>query len=472
MHRRAALGNLLVLAAIGSAAPAFADTVVLTPVIPERGVSSDAVGDLFSLFSSEMEFMGTVDEIIEIRVRPPALNARCLDSSRCLATLAKEAGGDALLTGRVESSGDNYVLDLVYFAEGSIQRRKSFTVPKAPTPLVNAITPVLAEMLTGVSPEEEKKESQMAGVSFADDDDDFAFGEPEPAPAAPAPAPAPASTTRTRNERIVAPPPPPDPEPEVEDFDDFDPDAFDLSMGDPSEIQFGEVDDDELMAGPTYLDDEDEFDDPAPPPPRTSTRTRDIAPPPPRRLDLDGDEPQRTRTSRDTRSKAQREAPQGFEFRRVYLTAKGGLSRYGIFTFGTVGAEIAVRASGGLTIAAGIQTYIVQREVDTQGTVETNFIFPANLGLLYRFKEGRFQPYMGADFVFTQLLRDAQTGQNSFAFGGRVRAGFDYFFSPQVGLNVDLGLGVLAGEQWPTVDAQLRPIGLYPTGTAGLTFAF
>ncbi len=460
MNLRAALGPVLLAATLVVPQDARADRVVLSPLIPDRTVKAEEVADLFALFSSEMEFMPDVDEILEVNPRPPSLNTRCLESSRCLGAIIGEAGGETMLTGTVEKLGSDYVLELVYAEGSSIARRITYTVPTAPTPLVNAITPVLVEMLTGVSPQQEKAEAQMTGVSFDEDDDDFAFSASAPAPE---PTPEPTYGARARDERIVAPPPPePEPEPVVED--EFDPAAFDLGVGTIDDISFGEVSADEVevvAAQPRSVRDyaEDEYYDEEPV----------------QRLDLDDPETSSSRSAdrgSSTRSTKKKSTPDGFDYKRVYITAKGGMSLYGIFTFGSAGAEIAVRVTNGLTIAVGAQAYIVRRAVDTQGTIDTNFIFPINIGLLYRIKEGKFQPYVGADAVFSQLLRDQSTGKNYFAAGGRVRGGFDYFFVPQVGINLDIGLGVLAGEKWKEVDSRLNPIGFYPTGTVGFTFAF
>jgi len=466
MHLRRVLGNLLVLAAVVAPLDARADRVVLAPLIPVKGVDGEELENLFALFSSELEFMAGVDEIIEINPRPPSLTTRCLQSSRCLGEIVRENSGETMLAGTVEALGSDYVLDLSYFKDGRIARTRTYTVPQAPTPLVNAITPVLVEVITGTSPVQEKKEAEMVGVSFDEGGDDFDFSGGEPAP-----APEPSYGARSRDERIVAPPPPepepvyePEPEPVVDDG--FDPDAFDLGVASPDEISFGSVSEEEIQ-NPPPREREPAYVDPY--------EERDEYYEESRRVDLDEPDDRRSRgreASRSTASSTKKAPPEGFDYRRVYLTAKGGLSRYGIFTFGTAGAEIGVRATGGLTIVVGAQAYIVRRAVDAQGTVQTNFIFPINAGLLYRIKPGKFQPYAGIDVVFSQLLRDATTGKNFFAFGGRARLGFDYFFIPQVGLNVDIGLGVLAGDKWADVDSRLPTLGFYPTGTVGFSFAF
>lgn len=468
MHLRRVLGNLLVLAAAAAPLDAWADRVVLAPLIPIKGVDNEEVANLFALFSSELEFMAGVDEIIEVEPRPPSLTTRCLESSRCLGEIVRESGGETMIAGTVEALGSDYILNITYYADGRIARAKTYTVPQAPTPLVGAITPVLAEVVTGVSPVQEKKQAEMVGVSFSEGDDDFAFSGSDPAPAR---EPEPSYGARSRDERIVAPPPPPppprEPDPLPEEEDDFDPAAFELGVASPEEISFGSVSTTEMssperepepvrVADP-YDDEEEEY---------YASRRADLDDPEPRR------EPSRSTPSRSTSSNTRKAAPEGYEFRRVYLTAKGGMSRYGIFTFGSAGAEIGVRATGGLEIVIGAQAYIVRRAVDTQGTIQTNFIFPINAGLLYRIKDGRFQPYAGLDVVFSQLLRDATTGKNYFAFGGRARLGFDYFFVPQVGINLDIGLGVLGGDKWQAVDSRLPTLGFYPTGTVGFSFAF
>lgn len=465
MHPRRLLRNLFLAGTLVLPAEALAERVVLSPLIPVRGVNADQVRDLYGLFTAELEFNPSVDELIELSPRPPALTAACLDSSRCLRTLVSDAGGDTMVTGTVEGLGPDYILDLLYFsvAEGRTVRRKTWTVPQDAGAMVDRITPILVELFTGTSPQQARADSTMAGVDFGEEDD-FAFAPAAPVAAAPPPEPA----VREVNRPIAPPPQPPPPrQPPPAQDDLFS--VGDVSFG-PEDITFG----DEPVTYPAEQ---------PPPPPRYDPYDDPLEDEPVRdpyyddRRDLDAPDDRRTaRTppSSSTRSSTRKASPEGYEYKRAYLTVRGGMSRYGLFTFGNVGAEIMVRAVSGLTLGAGIQVNIVRRQIDTAGTVATNFIFPANVGLLYRFKDGRFQPYAGADVLFAQLLRQqTETGPRSyFTFGARVRGGFDYYITPNFGINLDIGLGFLSGEQWPLVDVRQPQIGFYPQGTAGLVFAF
>jgi hypothetical protein len=446
--------TLVALSTLLLSGPAWAGVVGLTPFVAGKGVSEETVMDLFSLVSSELEFMEGVDEVIEIEPAPPALDLGCLDSTNCLGAIAYDVEADHLVAGGVEKLGNNLLLDILYY-DGSVNRvlrRKTFELPDRATELVDAITPVLVETVTGRSPTAEK-EAEMDDVSFDAPPPDLDTPE-EPPPA------------------VVEDPPP---------AEDFDPSAISFGSS-PDDISFGagEVayveDESDPDPDPEYEDEEPDDDDRIrPPPPREERRPRPSF-----------EEP----SSRSTKS---REEGPNKDFRRVHISVRGGYTNYGVFHFVTGGAELKVHTVSGLYVTLGVDAHIVRREKapqlvasegcsvavdDTGRCVEPGFIFPLNGGILYHFKGGKFQPYLGADMIAAQYFREPDDlengirGRNKWTFGARARLGADILVTNNFGFNLDVALGFWLGEDWPQVDPRLRQIGFAPHVGAGLVFAF
>ncbi len=191
-------------------ASAWADTVVLAPPIAGKGVTAQQVQDLFGLMSSELEFMPGIDEVAELDPAPPSLTSTCLDSERCLASLAKGAGGNTLIAGEVSKVGSELIAEMIYFdaTTGTVLRRAEWTLTPEPAALVEQVPAHLRALVTGQTAAEKKADQAMDGVSFGDEEEeDIAFEEPKPPPPPP-PAPAPRPVSKP-----VAPPPPPPPSP-------------------------------------------------------------------------------------------------------------------------------------------------------------------------------------------------------------------------------------------------------------------
>lgn len=469
---------------LGAAPEAHADAVAIAPPIALKGVDEERVFDVFSLISSELEFMAGVDEVIEIDPMPPALDVSCLDSTRCLGAITSEAEGDVLLAGTLEELGSDLVLDLAYYdvRVNRVLRRKSYTLPSDPSGLIDAITPVLVEALTGQTPAQERAQEDLTGVGFDDDlaSDDLGFEPSRTGTRPPATTPPPSRSTGTARavDQAITPPPMPTPTQEPEEFD-------------PSAISFGSSAED-ISFGSSAED--ITFDEPAPPPRREEPAPRDEDPYEDTYVDRYEEEPldlererqsanfdrdrSRAELDRPTRSSTTKQDTSTDDWRRVHIAVRGGFLKYGLFNFGDVSGEIQVRTVGGLFIAAGADLAIVRRAqpqsvIDDGGPpVVTNFIVPAHFGLLYRFKPGKFQPYVGADAILAQYYRDPETGRGAIAFGARARGGFDYLFSRNFGINLDLALGFWLGDQWPQVDQRLPTLGFLPYVGGGFVFAF
>jgi hypothetical protein len=507
------LRNLLPLTLL-LAGQAHAGAVLLAPLLVGKGAVPDKAADITSLMASELEFMAGIDEVIELSPAPAQLTSSCLDSTACLGSLAEANNADAMVAGILERSGTDYVIDVLYYETevNRVLRRKRFMISSEASSLLDQVSPIMVEMVTGATPKATQAQSQMQDVEFDDLSDDDA------PPPEPPPEPPPVRTTT---------PPPPAPVEET-----FDPNAFSFGA-DPNAITFGDAastitfGDDEDVPPPepppvaSYRDDEDEDDIPVTPTRRYEDEEEDDEPAEPIRRD---DPPARTSTaSSSSRSSSTTKRSKGDldELRRVSLAARGGYANYGAvpketnpesprydaaftgFHFATIGAEVGVRLVSGLTFMVGVDVNMVRRALPPDQVpegakpFETNYIFPVNAGLIYKINLGRVRPYIGADAVFshirtacldvevgacedladpelaTTLVRDVDyVVRQNWAVGGRGRLGLDVMVNPHVGFNVDAALGYWSSRDWPNVDPRQPTGGFYPKISGGMTFAF
>ncbi|MEQ1572577.1 MAG: hypothetical protein ABMA64_43555, partial [Myxococcota bacterium] len=143
----------LVLCSAGAAAlfapgVALAGKVVLTPMLTDASVTPKQRLAVHQLIASELDFSPEVEGVVELDAAPPTLDDTCLGNPRCLGSIASANGGQNVVTGKMSTSGSNFVLDVVYYDGAKIARRKTFTVAQDPTELANAMTPIVREVLT------------------------------------------------------------------------------------------------------------------------------------------------------------------------------------------------------------------------------------------------------------------------------------------------------------------------------------
>ena len=478
---------------------AYADAIALTPLLKDRKVDAERVQDLFSLMSSELEFMEGVDEVIEVDV-PPSLTTSCLDSTRCLGAITRDNKADTLLTGFIEEAGDRLLVDLVYYDLGDnrVVRRKTYDLSAEPAQMIDGMTPMLVETLTGVSPLKEREEAKLTDVDFDADlstdepdffDDRGATIQPAPVPDEPARV-----TARSVDRTITAPPMPDAPAEEDEAFDpsaiSFGSSADDISFGDASDEIVYEPEPEPVAPAPA----------PREPEPRYVREELDPYDPDVMEMEEDDLDLDRSRSDSSTRSSTRRDKKAGSdEWRRVHIQLKGGYTNFGVFNFGTVDLEAKVRLYDGLFLGVGISPHFVQRceqltendrtvgrppDTATCGAdnlvVNTNTFFPINAGIVYHFKAGKFQPYLGIDGQFAQVTAievpatETTPGRTEryFTGGARVRAGFDVFFTRNFGLNLDAALGFWTGEGWRVVDPRNPDLGFVPHISGGVVIGF
>lgn len=499
--------HVIALLALAMPLQAHADAVALTPLLKDRKVPTERVQDIFSLMSSELEFMQGVDEVIEIDPPPPSLIPSCLDSTRCLGAITRDSKADTLLTGAIEMVGDRLLVDMLYYdvRTNKVVRRNTFDLSAQPAELVDGMTPMLVEILTGVSPVQEREASEMTDVDFGADlaGEDMGFYEEPTRTIQPAPVPAEpsrAGSTRAVSRTITAPPVPPEPEPED---DGFNPDDF--SFGSSAEdISFGDSSADITYTPPPAQPVREAPPAPAPRQPTYEEERLDRYDPDVIEMELAEDadlDRGQSRTASSTRSTTQRnnKSNDSDEWRRLHIQVKGGYTNYGVFNFGTVELEAKVRVSGGLFVHLGGGLNFVRRCVpfdpneagrefitpdpvcgDPSLDVTTDFIVPVQLGMLYHFKPGKFQPYVGVDGQFAQIYVESVFDEDDqlidqipyFTGGARFRAGFDVFFTRNFGLNLDAALGFWMGDGWRLIDPRNPSIGFMPHISGGILVGF
>lgn len=512
--------SLALLLSLGPASVAHAGTIVLVPFLPDATVTPKQQAGLFQLIASELDFSPGVDGVVEVKAVPAGLNDACLGNPGCLAGITQQAGGNQMLAGRMGATGANLVLDLVFFDGRAVAKRKQFQVPADAAGMANAMTPIIQEMINGKSAPEPAKAPVVAAMP--DLDDGPAIGGPAmPAPVVAAPMPAP----MPMNYPPPAPPPPaplpppvavamPIPAPVAAPVIDpsqisFKTSASDLSVDQiNSMIRFGGppaggVPAPAPVAMPTMMPAPQPFAAPAPPPPppapptRTNNtrideeeaelddfgRTGGI-------VDLDDDgrggrggsgAPSRSGSSGPSRSGPTRSGPSsgsaGSELgHTLQFTGRGGFSKYYGFNFVTGGGEFGVAAAGGLHVVGGFEVFAVRRilppdiAAETRIYAEWNMIYPANVGLIYKFPVGIAQPYIGADTIFVQYYKD-EVGSD-WAGGARARAGVDLMFVRNFGFNVNVAAGGWYGQNWPLIEQGTGAGGFLPQVSGGTVLAF
>jgi hypothetical protein len=456
----------VVLLALVAPVPAFAGTLVLSPMLADEGVELRDRLAVHELIASELDFAPEVGAVAALGTRPPTLDAACLDSVKCLSRIAQANGGDRLLAGRMRLHDDGFELDLVLL-DGAALRKQHALVPSDSTALAAAITP-LVHALLGT----EKKPA------------------PPPPPPPPVVAVAPlaaAAPAIAEAQEIAAAQPPaaaPASDADVAELIQFGGSAGDVSAAEINElIQFAPppevvaVTADSAvpaaaaaitvaveatapdgipagMAGPIAVV---PVESPAKP-------TKEPPPPKPIKDPKPEKEPRVANTA-----DANAAAP-------FQITGRAGYSRYYTFDFTTAGGEVGVRLIEGLRAIGGVEMYAVNRELTPEEQVETglasewNFIFPMNVGLVYEFKFGMFEPYVGADMIVVRYYKD-EVGAD-WAGGARMRAGADLMVSDHVGINLNLAAGFWTGQNWIYIQEGLRETGFLPQVSGGMVVAF
>jgi len=449
---------LLALSLLAVPGLAMAETIAVAPLVP-RGVDADTVSDVTSIMGSELDFMDGVEEAILMEKRPSSLNSSCLSSTSCLQRITSEVRADTLLTGSLSKSGGDYVMNLVYFNSNDRQivRKREFRVEASASGMIDAMTPIVKEMLTGVSKQDEQREESLATSSF-EEEEDFQFASASTA--TPIARPQPQTIARP-----TPPPPPPAPEPAE---DEFDPSAFSFaSAADEmsaeeisSAIQFAPAEEPEPEPTPVVarstvaVDELDSLDAPARPATKTDSRRKS-----------------KYSTGSTATTSRRNGSPKEWGFGVANIRLGGGYSNYAPMNFAAIAGEVSFRVVKGLHLGIGANALLTQRPA-TVGSPDTStqVLVPFHFAILYRFDTGRVRPYIGAQGQWGVLSRAPDTNNIMWTYGAQGRTGLDILIVKQFGINIDVGLGVLAGSFWPAVDAEAQSLNFYPTATAGFVF--
>jgi hypothetical protein len=200
--------------------------------------------------------------------------------------------------------------------------------------------------------------------------------------------------------------------------------------------------------------------------------------------DVEDEEEDRPRSSRarlDEEDEPIRRAGNSDASARFGVAARGGYARYGSLDFITYGAELDIPVASRVVLLLGVEGASTNRNyTDEERAViataagilpeqvqDWNAILPINFGIVYKVPTTAIQPYIGVDG-----LAVAYTATPDFAFGGRLRGGCDFMLSDNFGFNLDVGLGVLSGEQFDLIQAGLADTGFYPEVSGGTVLSF
>lgn len=158
---------------------AAASEVVLPPLVPRGATTVQQVANITQLMSSEMDFMGEVDRVIELQKAPPGYNSACVDSASCLTRVGRDAGGDYVVAGTLRTTDATVYMDLVYYdaSRGRYIRRKSFELDNQPEIIADNMDDVVKELITGEAPKVDDALADDFDLLNFDDDLDLGFDE-------------------------------------------------------------------------------------------------------------------------------------------------------------------------------------------------------------------------------------------------------------------------------------------------------
>jgi hypothetical protein len=204
------------------------------------------------------------------------------------------------------------------------------------------------------------------------------------------------------------------------------------------------------------------------------------------RRSADDDEEEEETARRTSRSKAEIDEPSRSvrdddEQAKFGVVARGGYARYGSLDFVTYGAELDIPVASRVVLLLGVEGASTNRNytdeeraviaagarIQPEQVQDWNAILPINFGVVYKVPTSAIQPYVGIDG-----LAVAYTSKPDFAFGARLRGGCDFMVSENFGFNLDVGLGVLSGEQFELIQAGLANTGFYPEVSGGTVLSF
>ncbi len=164
--------------------------------------------------------------------------------------------------------------------------------------------------------------------------------------------------------------------------------------------------------------------------------------------------------------------------RRVAVIARVGTSGYQDLQFLTYGGELAFAVGDAARIHTGLEAFSVKRQFDADqceidpdiegqvmGCTRWNTILPFHVGARYQRSDIMVRPYFGGDVTLTPYTEDFK-----FAVGFRGRGGVDFVPTEVFGLNLNVGVGLLHGNEFESIQRGLSNTGLLWQVSAGTVF--
>lgn len=419
---------LLPLAAAALAVPGVAlARDVLVPPLLDTGSPADLRATVHGALAQELDFANEVDRVVAPGpVR--AMSRECYQSPACLAVLGEKVEVDTVVVGAFAAAGQGARLELQLVDVGSksVTRRVNADLPASADGIADGLGPLVVLLMTGERADEDERRLEDRPRDDALSEEELA-AIPDPPPGSEGPA--------------------------------LDLDTMALGEQDVSDVVPGDrgVSGDTAEAAP---DDDPDDDAPAAPGSGDTAGTADTA--------------KAATSSAANLPVADDEAP------LVQLTVRGGYARFQTLGFATYGGEISVRLPGlPLRILAGVAGWSayrvvpeVLREPDGPEAIWDTLV-PIKLGAAWSFPVNDLvHPYVGLEGVAALLYNDADTGVASWTLGGRARGGLDLGFTPNVGLNLDLAVGVWASDAWQQIEPDLLGTSVLLEGSAGVYVAF
>ena len=442
---------------------AVAGDVVVPPILA-RGAPSQTAANMTTLVASELEFTGEFDTVHQLETRPSQLGTNCLQSSPCLAGIARSKGATALIGGRVTKYGPEFEVALTFLENGKIARVVKKRMPTDPAAVADEIAFLVRHAVTGVDPAAKAEADKVSGFEGGgialmddeeeDDDDDLLLGAPD--------VPASSDPMGGDDDDFFA-----DDPSEEDDFgpgagavgaavggaaalgrgdpgltDEFDPDAISFGGDSADDISFGsasaiiEVEEEDPIEPETrYADDLDEG--------RATVRT------PRQRAKREPRVRERAPRERTPRARGPRTSRSGVA---IDVTGRIGFAKFQFLNFLTYGVEAGLQVSPNMAVLAGLEAYSTRRSIPegvepAAGTaaVQWNTLVPLNIAAVYRPEDGALRPFAGGGI---QIIPGYVKDSTALAFGLRGLGGVDYAVSDAVSLSVSASAGFWAGSEW------------------------